>query len=81
MSHQHNHKLEWYKSDECSKCGNSLKFYEFEYGVRYLAWYPSKICNDCVGNLPIKSECKRCGEEFESRNELFIHLRIYGHFI
>ena len=39
-----------------------------------------QICKKCFSNLPCPSICRICSEEFESRNELFQHLRDNDHF-
>lgn len=38
------------------------------------------VCDDCWKNKQKSGKCLICGEKFESRNKLFLHLKSENHY-
>jgi hypothetical protein len=68
----------------CGICDNKFQpeetYYNCEFKNRRFGCYISKetgeyVCDKCNKNIGKAPICKKCGEYFESRNELFLHLK------
>ena len=73
---KYDYKYNYTDIDTCQICGLILKL-DTRHWVNTEENYP--ICVECYSNLRTPESCWVCSEDFESRNELFNHLRDEDH--